>query len=565
MFFLRKIKFPLWTVPLLFLGVGVAAYGILAPLQGYYWDDWGFAWLAHFYGSDGLVEQFEASGRPWLGYFHIVTDWLVGENPLAWQLFAIFYRCLAAFSFLGMLRMVWPTKTRQATWAALLFLVYPGFSQQFIAITYSHIFIIQAVFFTSIRLTIAAIRRPDRAWLYHGAAMLLSAFNLFMVEYFVVLELLRPLLIWWALCQKAPPRRMAWGRLAKNWLPYFLVMMGYLYWRLFILSKHLYQPSFLGALKENPLAALWSIASIIPYDMFKTSLLAWMKVFEIPSIAEFGLRSSLVYWVMVAGGAISIWFYLAHLQVESRFRREDEAPGSNWQWLVTGLAALFLAGWPFWIAELEVHLVHPNDRFTLAFMPGASLLLVGLIELIPKVKWLKATILAVSVGLAVGLQFQNANLFRRDWKDQQAFFWQLAWRIPSLEPGTTILSAQMLPMYFNSDDSLTAPLNWTYAPDLQSYELPYLMLFASERPWFVSKSNLHIRDDRDLLQPARMPACFGSGVRFGYTTPAARYANGHVLIRYEPHHTGSAAGRRTSGWPFQPGAIPWLVFLFREG
>jgi hypothetical protein len=342
-------------------------------------------------------------------------------------------------------------------------------------------------------LTIAAIRRPDRAWLYHGAAMLLSAFNLFMVEYFVVLELLRPLLIWWALCQKAPPRRMAWGRLAKNWLPYFLVMMGYLYWRLFILSKHLYQPSFLGALKENPLAALWSIASIIPYDMFKTSLLAWMKVFEIPSIAEFGLRSSLVYWVMVAGGAISIWFYLAHLQVESRFKREDEAPGSNWQWLVTGLAALFLAGWPFWIAELEVHLVHPNDRFTLAFMPGASLLLVGLIELIPKVKWLKATILAVSVGLAVGLQFQNANLFRRDWKDQQAFFWQLAWRIPSLEPGTTILSAQMLPMYFNSDDSLTAPLNWTYAPDLQSYELPYLMLFASERPWFVSKINLPIQ------------------------------------------------------------------------
>jgi len=485
MSFLKRNKFPSWTIPLLILGISVAAYGILAYLQGYYWDDWGFAWLAHVYGAEGLLDQLSATGRPWLGYFHIATDWLVGGDPTSWQVFGILCRSLSALSFLWMLKTVWPNKTRLATWAALLFLVYPGFSQQFIAITYSHVFIIQAAFFMSMGLTVLAIRKPKRVWIYHTAAILLSAFNLFMVEYLVVLELLRPILAWWVIREQNQPRRTAWGKLFKNWLPYILLLTGYLYWRVFILSNHLYQPLFFGTVTKNPLAAIRDLAGKILSDMFKTSLLAWGKVFEIPSMTEFGRLSTLLYATLVVGGTIILWFYLSHFHPKTNPGTETGTTGKNWQWMLTGLVALFLAGWPFWIAQLEVQLVHPNDRFTLAFMPGVSILFAGVIELISKRYWLKTGILAMMISLAVGLQFQNANLFRRDWKEQQSFFWQLTWRVPALEPGTTVLSADILPMSYSSDDSLTAPLNWIYAPDLASYDLPYLMLFASERSWFT--------------------------------------------------------------------------------
>ena len=40
--------------------------------------------------------------------------------------------------------------------------------------------------------------------------------------------------------------------------------------------------------------------------------------------------------------------------------------------------------------------------------------------------------LAVLLGLAAGVHFQNANTFRRDGNVQNALFWQMTWRIPAI-------------------------------------------------------------------------------------------------------------------------------------
>ena len=54
------------SVPLLFLLVTLAAYGLLLPFTGFYWDDWPFAWMAKFLGPQEFIPAF-AGVRPFLG------------------------------------------------------------------------------------------------------------------------------------------------------------------------------------------------------------------------------------------------------------------------------------------------------------------------------------------------------------------------------------------------------------------------------------------------------------------------------------------------------------------
>jgi hypothetical protein len=82
--------------------------------------------------------------------------------------------------------------------------------------------------------------------------------------------------------------------------------------------------------------------------------------------------------------------------------------------------------------------------------------------------------------LGVSQQFYNGNLFRRDWETQQDLFWQLKWRIPSLEPGTLILTDE-IPIDYESDLSLAGPLNWIYAPHYKDGDLPYMLFYVKSR------------------------------------------------------------------------------------
>jgi hypothetical protein len=93
---------------------------------------------------------------------------------------------------------------------------------------------------------------------------------------------------------------------------------------------------------------------------------------------------------------------------------------------------------------------------------------------------MKNFMFAFLIALAVGQQFFNANIFRRDWEKQQEIFSQLAWRIPALEPGTALFTNE-LPLDYETDLSLTAPINWMYAPHYTRSDLPYALFYTEKR------------------------------------------------------------------------------------
>ncbi len=165
----------------------------------------------------------------------------------------------------------------------------------------------------------------------------------------------------------------------------------------------------------------------------------------------------------------------ARLNVRSLFNFQ-QSPDLIWalQATLLGAYALFIAGWPFWATSWQIGLTFPWDRFNLAMNLGACLLLTGLLCLILRRKLFVILAIGVVVGLASASAFHLANQYRQDWDLLKQFFWQMSWRVPALEPGTLVLTYRP-PFTYSTDNSLTAPLNWIYAPDTSSQELPFLM------------------------------------------------------------------------------------------
>jgi hypothetical protein len=383
-------------------------------------------------------------------------------------------RWLTAVSLLWVLRLIWPERVRETFFAAVFFLVYPGFNQQAIAITYSHFFLAQTLLFTSVGLMLMFAREPRRFWWAGLLGVSFLAFNLFSTEYFFGLELLRPLLLWLGLRGQWPEWKPRLKLVLLTYLPFFLALLGYLYWRYFILGFYLYQPELVTGLGSSPTVRLAGIPRTILEQWRVASWGAWGQVFQMPDFAAYGLRLTLVYVVVLLLTGFGL-----HVVVK-RFKAADE---SSWgfaaQWIGLGFLSMLLAGIPFLITDLPLRLTFPNSRFTLPFALGVALLLVAILELLPG--WRNKVLLASAlVALAVGLQFNNGYLWREDWQRQKSFFWQMSWRIPGLQPGSILLSSDT-PFEYSSDNSLTFPLNLTYAPENRTTEINYAYFFVSVR------------------------------------------------------------------------------------
>jgi len=436
------------------------------PQLGFYWDDLPMSWIRYQFGPEAMARYF-STNRPVWGLLYQVTTRLFPQVPFYWQVFALFWRWLSGLLAWAILRELFPKQPRLVLGAALLFLIYPGFNQQSGAYLYGHFFIVLNFFLFSFYLMLRAWR--DRYWLKTGFGMLFSALNLWMHEYFFVLELMRPAVIWTALREEDLDFRTRLRRTLGLWAPYLAVFVAAVLSRLFIFNNQIYE---IGA--DQAGTTPFNLLTTIPASLWTVAVAAWAQVFRLPDLATDGPRTTLVY------GAVTLVTY--GLLVVAWFGRQVGGPvGSDKKdsiWAIgLGFFILLVAGWPFWLTGVPVSLGYPANRATLSFMLGVSLLLAGLLALLPRqLNWI---LLAVLVSLAAGRQFQWSNDFRRDWNAQKNLFWQMTWRVPGLEPGTIVLMNEELAFY--ADNSIGAALNWIYAPDNHTSRVDYLLFYPTNR------------------------------------------------------------------------------------
>ena len=456
--------------------VSILAYGLLIPQLGFYWDDLPMSWIRYELGPEAMTRYF-STNRPVWGLLYQVTTRLLPQVPVYWQVFALLWRWLGALVVWAIVRELWKDKPDFSLSVALLFLLYPGFNQQWGAYLYSHFFIVLFFFLLSIFLMLRSVPptiaagsplRFDRTIF----ALVFSALNLWMMEYFFPLEFARVGFIWTLLRTEYPDPRDRIRPTLRMWIPYLVVFVLAVLSRLFVFNNQIYEIGATSEVGSTPGLGLLSLIQNFFTSLWTVMIEAWIQIFAALDPAMHGARTIALY----AAVTLSV---LAVVILVLFKRQEDSSRKTETRYAIgLGLFLLPFAGAPFWLTGLSISLAHPASRFTLPFMLAVSLILAGLLQLVPwpRVRYIA---LALLVGLAAGRQFLWSTDYMRDWQAQKNLFWQMTWRAPALQPGTLVLMNEELSFY--ADNSLSAPLNWIYAPSNRSDEIEHVLFYPTNR------------------------------------------------------------------------------------
>jgi hypothetical protein len=474
-------------VPLFLLVVCLIAYGLLFPSLGLYWDDLPYTLIYQRFGPGGYPD-FVASDRPHSAWVFMGLTWLLGEQPLGYHVIGLLMHWLCALLFWQLIRLIWPHQQSEALWAALLFAIYPGFLGHPQTVTYSHHFSGMALYFFSLIATVQAVKnigkekRWYRPWLWHLPSILATSLSQFTIEYFLGWEAVRVVAVWWIISRQTTSRKLQLQYSLLHLVPYWLISLWFLVWRVFIFQFPTYQPLDEGVISFTSLTWWQDIFSQVMDAVF----LVWTNALPHLNSQDFSQPFWLIY-LLVTLFSISLVFLFLHFMYQQPEQGTQIGQNFALPALLMALAGIAFAGWPFWLVDLELSIEgHFRSRFTLAFIPWAALLVTALLHLLSQLKWqplrvVRTGLIALLVGGSIGSHFWNANFYRNQWIEVQRYFEQLNHRAPGLEKGTLIVVNDMPSIQLYQDDSLTALLNWIYTPDNKTEDLDYAMFYLSVR------------------------------------------------------------------------------------
>jgi len=488
---MRAVRFNHRSVPFVFALITITAYGLLLPLTGYYWDDWPFAWIAKFQGSAEFIPAFQGF-RPFLGPLFFLTTSALPAHPLAWQIAALVIRLSAALAAWYALDKVWPRDRRITFSAAVLFLVFPGYSQHWVALTHiNQEWIPLIAYLISFGLSFHAVRTPAGLLGATAAALLLQIIGLLPTEYFVGMELLRPVFFWVILSERGSGLTGRLRAAFKTWIPYLALWLINVAWLVRYYRSGTYISYELAATSEA--ATLSRTLPVFADALWKAGIYVWFQVLALVA-DSLSSPTNLATVGLIVVSFLWLALYLSRLDLTEApparanggQRLVHEEPGRpaeihppRWA-IVIGAIGMLLGRVPSFVAGLPLTLQSSFDRLMISMMLAAALFVAGLLGVLISSLRLRRVVLAALLALGIGQQFFNANIFRRDWSRQNDIYWQLAWRIPALKPHTAILTQQM-PLDYETDLGMTAALNWIYAPDPNPPDLPYAMLYTEKR------------------------------------------------------------------------------------
>ncbi len=471
---LKEKKYILVLIPL--AAFVLFSYGLLLNKLGFYWDDWPYEWTRLAVGYEGLLRHFSFS-RPVAGQLHNIAILINNGSPLIAQIYGLVMQVFGGFCLGLLIHETWRGKTFAAVLGALLFTAYPGFTMRPIAVNFSFSFFLMGMLSLSFVLSIRAARSPKRRVLRIILAALIALMNLFASEYFFLLELLRPFFIAAALADEDTPRKDLVRASLRSVIPFAGVFLCGAAYRMFFNKTQTlhYEFKLLTDFKASPLSTVLEYIGGMFKDSFRVVFEGWGTVFEFPNKDEFGARSTLVFFLICAAVCVvsGVFLFLFRKARDGKTRQDLEMIG-------IGVLAILLAGQPFWLTESPINFIFQNGRYTLPFMPGISLFLAGILDLITRPRIVPVVLAAVFIGLAAGHLFYTGNEYRRDWTLTKDFFNQLKWRVPDIEENTVVVT-NVLPIRFSTDNSLTAPLNWIYADSYENDRIPYMLYTDTKR------------------------------------------------------------------------------------
>jgi hypothetical protein len=451
----------------IFATITLIAYGLLLPFTGFYWDDLPFAWIAKFLGPAEFVPAF-LPFRPFLGPIFYFTTSLIPPVPLYWQIFALVIRFVLAMSAWWMFTQIFPNKKNIAFIATLLMLIFPGYSQHWVALTHINQELIPFIFYLlSFGYTFKALRTQKVTDTI--IAVLLQICGIFPTEYFFGIEGLRFLFLL-SFFQESFFERVK--KSLKIFSPYLLIWILNAAWLFYYYRFGPYN-SYEVTATQSPNLIFFLTQALDA--IWKTGFYIWIQSLVL-TFSSLPAPASILSLGLIALSFIILTPYLIRTTQD-----ESNEKTFSISLIVIGLIGILLGRLPSLAANLPLTLQSSYDRFMISMMIGGSLFIIGIIELIFKNQKTKLIIFSALIALGIGQQFFNANIFRRDWQKQGEIYWQMAWRMPALQPNTVLLTHQM-PIDYETDLSFTAPINWMYAPEeYRGGGLNFILLYTEKR------------------------------------------------------------------------------------
>ncbi len=440
---LKSLSEKGWFYPIALLLIGLITYGYSLASLGYYWDDWEVVFLLHTQQLPLLYGYF-AFDRPFAWPYQLMYM-VFGLNVAAWHLMTLLLRWAGVLFFYLALRLVWPRFDSYLRWLGALLIVYPGFFQQSISGAYNRHFMAFALFSISLYLMVLAVRQPAKGWFLWPLSWVTAALQVITIEYFVGLELARVLLLWLLLGGEA--RLTGARRLAKTlllFLPYVAIFVAYFWWRLFVFPTTLARMNYAGDFKlfqdfgGSVFTGLMALLTRGVFDLLYSTVRVWFGSLVEP--AAFTFESKAAWFALGLGVLISVLFGLAQPLREDPVAPRQEA--SRRSLFAFGFLAFLVSATPIWLTSRQISGPGSwDDRFSLAAMLGACVMVIVLIMWLVRDRWHKV-ILALLLTVSVTTQALIVNRYRLEWSVENTYYWELAWRVPALMPQTAIFSLE---------------------------------------------------------------------------------------------------------------------------
>ena len=451
-----------WKRLLLFALIAALTYLPHALRLTYYRDDWYYAYDA-LVGPAGIFRALFASDRPARGPFFEIYYALFGTTPLPYHLMMYFWRLVGGFGVVWLFALLWPRQRQAGLAAGLLFTLYPGFTWWVSGIEYQPMVASAALMVWSLCFTLQALRTTkwiERvAWII--AAVLTGWVYLALVEYAAGIEVARFLLVYISIESDAVRTLAAKLALAlRRWLIYLTIPAGFFIWRFVIFSSQRKATNLgaqLGGLLADPVSTGLHWLSNFVLSLINVAFGAWV----IPLMDTFfssPLREIMLGLLLAVVAAIAGWFLLSF----TKFERTRDSADKGWSiraiWL--GGAALGVGIIPVIVANREISF--PSfSHYALPATMGLVFLIAGLASLISDPKVRALTLSALILLSALTHQGLGANAASEE-RTIANFWQQMAWRVPSLTPGTTLLAYYPGLDYADDTDIVWGPADYIY-------------------------------------------------------------------------------------------------------
>lgn len=488
---LKRLSFTDKSFPFLLLIVCLLTYGVFMPWLGFYWDDWPVLLMGKFFNMDAFI-NFYAYDRPFSAWTYIISIPILGLRPVAWQFFTLLLRGLTALFFWLTLRRLWPQQRTQTAWIAVIFLVHPVFTLQFISVAFSQHWISALLYAFSLWAMLNSFDTGKTRWSWEILALASSALHLFTMEYFLGMEVFRYILIW---LTRDPhiPRRQQLGVFLRRAAPYAVLLISYIIWRLFLLQLPQEDPNpvrFLQDLRIQPVTGLLTLTQIILRDLPYMLVQSWAGILDSSRVI---LTSKFFLFSLLFSSFVALVLSIYFLRFASH-EAETIYPSSSWasQAMWVGLAATLLGTLPGWVTYRQVLNQPYGNRIVIPALLGLAILIVAFIEWISQNQHRRVILLSVLCGVAVYGHLHTANQYRDIWNYQRSFYWQLYWRVPAVQPGTSFVSDSEVVPEAGAYTTVSA-INLMYATEFDSQKLPFWFVNMGQRFQPQQRQRLYAR------------------------------------------------------------------------